>query len=265
MVSVLTLNIGAAAEPRAQRLLDWLDSRDEEVIVLSETSSGPGTALLLDRYTKAGWDVVHCPDSGGERGVAVLSRVATVRAARPEFTCVSIPGRAAYTVLDTQPRIGVLGLYVPNTKLGDKKKTFVSTLLAAVRSLPDEQLAHLVVAGDYNVISRSHQPPHSGFAAYEYALLDGLERIGMVDAHTRLHPDAHPHSWVGRTGDGYRYDYIYAGLRLAERITGSAYLHEPRTPPALTDHSAVTLDLVLDSTRLLDVGDPAAEDTPTLF
>ncbi|MFC4565026.1 endonuclease/exonuclease/phosphatase family protein [Nocardiopsis mangrovi] len=265
MISVLTLNIGAAAEPRATRILDWLADRDDQVIALSETSTGPGTALLLDRYTKAGWEVVHTQGASGQRGAAILSRVAIAGGHRPEFAGVSIPGRAVYTLLDTRPRIGVLGLYVPNNKTDGSKQEFITTVLAAVRGLPADQREHLVIAGDYNVIARTHEPRHPGFAAYEYGLLEELEKVGLVDAHTRIHPRDHPHSWVGRTGDGYRYDYVHVGAALAGRLTASAYLHETREGRALTDHSAVAVGLRPDAVRLLETENPAESGAPTLF
>ena len=49
MLSVLTVNIGAASPERARPLLDWLARRPEEVLVITETSAGPGTSWMLDR------------------------------------------------------------------------------------------------------------------------------------------------------------------------------------------------------------------------
>jgi exodeoxyribonuclease-3 len=44
VLSVLTVNIGAASQERARLLLDWLARRPEEVLVITETSAGPGTS-----------------------------------------------------------------------------------------------------------------------------------------------------------------------------------------------------------------------------
>jgi hypothetical protein len=59
VLSLLTLNLQAAALPRAERILDWLRSRDDHAIVLTETSNGPGTTHLLDRYRDADLIVEH--------------------------------------------------------------------------------------------------------------------------------------------------------------------------------------------------------------
>lgn len=63
---------------------------------------------------------------------------------------------------------------------------------------------------------------------------------GLVDALQQCAPNEQAYSWVGRTGDGYRYDYFHIGRALAERIRTCAYLHETRERK-LTDHAAMTL------------------------
>jgi exodeoxyribonuclease-3 len=54
MLSILTVNIGAAARERAEVMLRWLAGRPEDVLVLTETSGGAGTAYLLERFHDAG-------------------------------------------------------------------------------------------------------------------------------------------------------------------------------------------------------------------
>jgi exodeoxyribonuclease-3 len=82
--------------------------------------------------------------------------------------------------------------------------------------------------GDYNVIARTHQPLHAGFLPFEFGLLEQLEAHGLVDALQRCAPNEQAYSWIGRTGDGYRYDYFHIGRALAERVGTCAYLHEAR-------------------------------------
>ena len=50
------------------------------------------------------------------------------------------------------------------------------------------------------------------------------------------------HSWIGRTGNGYRFDYFHVGAGSVDRVDGCGYLHEPREQK-LTDHAAVALTL----------------------
>jgi exodeoxyribonuclease-3 len=64
---------------------------------------------------------------------------------------------------------------------------------------------------------------HPGFLPFEFGLLEALEQHGFVDAHRHCTPGVQAHSWIGRTGDGYRYDYFHIGRELGALITPSAY------------------------------------------
>ena len=77
-------------------------------------------------------------------------------------------------------------------------------------------------------------------------------------------PNEQAYSWIGRTGDGYRYDYFHVGRALAERIQACLYLHETRERK-LTDHAAVTLSLAVDVVQRRETRDPGADDALMLF
>jgi exodeoxyribonuclease-3 len=268
MLSILTVNIGAASRERAEAMLRWLVGRSEDAFVLTETSAGAGTAYLLDRFRQAGFAVLHTPDGNGDRGAALVSRVAIAEPLTTSFARVSVPGRVATAVLDTKPAVAVLGVYVPSRDRSanktERKQAFVTSLLAALDELPAELRARLVVGGDYNVIARTHRPLHPGFLPFEFGLLEALEAHGLVDAHAQCSPSEQAYSWIGRTGDGYRYDYFHVGRELAERIRACSYLHETREQ-RLTDHAAVALRLDVDRVSQLATTGPTANATATLF
>lgn len=186
-----------------------------------------------------------------------------------QFKPVTIPGRVAAAVLDTHPRLCVAAVYVPSrdrslTKT-DRKRRFLTSLQEALSALPGHQRDGLLLGGDYNVIARTHQPPLPGFPPFEYDFLDHLRTVGLVDVHDHHHPDApQPHSWIGRTGDGYRYDYLHLARPLTDRITSRAYLH-PTRRNRLTDHAAVTATLHLDQVQRLPVHDVTTGDDLALF
>jgi exodeoxyribonuclease III len=272
VLSVLTVNIGAASLERARLLLDWLARRPEDVLVITETSTGPGTAWLLDHFRRAGFAVIKTPDGDGERGSALVSRVRVVRDLTPEFAAVSVPCRVSAAVLGTEPTISVIGVYVPSRDRSadktERKQQFIRTLVDACDKLPSDLREHLVLGGDYNVISRTHIPLHPGFLPFEFGLLDGLRERGLIDAYDHVAPGEQAYSWIGRTGDGYRYDYLHVGPGLAGLIGACSYLHETRQF-GLTDHAAMTLSLHADATPL-ETGnpantEPAAHGTLTLF
>jgi exodeoxyribonuclease-3 len=263
VLNVLTINIGAASRDRAEAVMRWFAARHDDVVLLTETSAGAGTTYLLDQFRRAGFAVVNTPDVG-DRGAALISRVRLLEEQPVPFSKVSIPARVAVAILDTQPRITVAGVYVPSRDRSlaktERKETFIGTLLECLHSLPADQRDHLILGGDYNVISRNHRPLHPGFLPFELDLLEALHEQGLTDAHQYLRPDDQEYSWIGRTGDGYRYDYFNVGSALTEHIDAANYLHETRQQ-RLTDHAAVSMSLNVAPTRL-DTADPTGPAEP---
>jgi exodeoxyribonuclease-3 len=263
VLSVLTVNIGAASPERARLQLDWLARRPEEVLVLTETSAGPGTAWLLDRFRRTGYTVIKTPDAGGERGSALISRIRVSRDLTAEFASVSVQCRVSAAVLDTEPVISVIGVYVPSRDRSldktERKQQFIHTLIEACDNLPADLREHLVLGGDYNVIGKTHRPLHPGFLPFEFGLLEGLRKRGLVDAFEHVTSGEQAYSWIGRTGDGYRYDYLHVGPGLADLIGTCSYLHETRQL-GLTDHAAMTLTLHAEVTPL-ETSDPVGTET----
>lgn len=266
MLSLLTINVQAAGLARAARLFDWIQDRDDHAIVLTETSNGPGTAHLLARCRAAGLATVHEPAPGGDRGVAIVTRIPATH--QMELTAAtSLPHRAVAVTLDIRPPITLIGVYAPSsdrapTKIA-KERTFLGSTLQALDRIPPPDRASLVVAGDFNVIARSHRPRYPAFQAFEYDFLDHLAALGLTDIHDHLHPGEQPYSWYGRRGNGYRFDYMFTGSALTPSATGCTYLQQPRTS-GLTDHAAVSLVLggLAHPARPADAG-PVAAATST--
>lgn len=245
MLRLLTLNIQAAALPRARMLLNWLDARDDGVVILTETSNGPGTAYLLQQCQQAGLSVTFTPSGDGDRGCAIVSRLPAT--ARPEFTAaVTLPGRAAAVTVHAGFDITVLGLYVPSSDRAAhkvaKKQAFLTSVVATLTAIGETERGALVVGGDYNVLSREHQPAYPAFLPFEYQFLEDLAGLGLTDAHRHLQPGVQAYSWYGRGGNGYQFDYFHTGPALTGLVDGCAYVQEPRET-RLSDHAAVTLTL----------------------
>ena len=212
---------------------DSLAARPEDIFILTETSAGPGTTYLLGQFRRAGYDTVKTPDTGGERGTALISRVPLGSDLTPGLAAVTIPCRVAAAVLKTDPAIAVIGVYVPSRDRSaaktERKQNFISSLLAALDTLPPDLTRNAIVGGDYNVIGRDHRPLHPGFLPFEFGLLVGLRERGLADAYEFPRPAPRP-------------------------TAGSAA-------------PAMTLTLRADAGRL-DHGNPAtagADSAPTLF
>jgi exodeoxyribonuclease-3 len=99
-----------------------------------------------------------------------------------------------------------------------------------------------LIAGDYNAVSRRHEPPYEGFIACEFELHEELERLGFISGHELVDFAEHPYSWIGRTGRGYLYDYFHLGRALHDRLRSCRYLHGTRRN-RISDHAAVAVAL----------------------
>jgi exodeoxyribonuclease-3 len=245
-LQALSLNIGAAAVPRAEAILSWLRRRSEDVFVLTETSRGEGTRLLLDGLRARGYSTFSTVETR-DRGVAVASRI-PIHDILDDRLSLTLPWRAAGVVLDTHPRVALIGVYVPSRDRSPvkvaRKEAFIVSLLQSVRGLSTSLRSRLLLVGDYNAVSRRHRPRIPGFFPYEYALHDELEGLGFHSAHELGGERAQPHSWIGRTGNGYLYDYVHVGKALQSSFEGCSYLHGPRER-GLSDHAAVAVRLRL--------------------
>lgn len=242
----LSLNIGAAAVPRAEAILRWLRRRREDVLVLTETSRGDGTKLLLDGLRARGYSTFSSVQTR-DRGVAVASRI-PIHETLDQHLSVTLPWRVSGVVLDTRPRVALIGVYVPSrdrtpVKVA-RKEAFIASLLDSIRALPGPLRGRLLLVGDYNTVSERHLPRLPGFFPYEYAFHEQLDTFGLTSAHELAPAAAQPHSWIGRTGNGYLYDYVHVGPKLSSSLERCRYLHEPREQ-RLTDHAAVAVQLRL--------------------
>lgn len=266
-LSLLTLNIANPSPERAQRQLAWLAGRGEDVLVLTETKDSVGCRLLADAFTAAGYHVAYPIPENGDYGVMIASKV-TADADDFGGRIGYLPARAAaITLAAPSGPMRIIGAYVPSRdasaeKTGRKRKW----LDACHTALASRPAGAVVFLGDLNVLEPGHQPHYPFFAPFEYDFYRQLtDDCGLVDAFRILHPDAVEHSWVGRTGEGYRYDHAHCTPELASRLLACNYLHQPRLD-RLSDHSALSVRLAVDPGEWLITSDPAAaHEPPTLF
>lgn len=267
-LGVATFNLNNPGLARAERQLAYLAARPEHLLVLTETADSAGCAFLAERFAEAGYAVTFPrPAPRGERGVMIVSRLAT----RPApFALSYLPHRAVAVSVDTADGpLDVIGLYVPSRDASpEKTERKRRWLKECAATLPDGRTGARIVLGDFNVLEPGHTPRYRFFAPFEYAFYDAFGAAGYTDAFRALHPTALAYSWVGRTGDGYRYDHAHTSGRLAAVLRSCSYVHDPRVMEGrLTDHSALAVQLAVAPAGLLPTTDPkqAGELAPVLF
>jgi exodeoxyribonuclease-3 len=267
-LSLLTFNIGNPSPERVRRQLAWLASRDEHVLVLTETKASAGCQLLAGAFSAAGYQVVYPEPGPGEYGTMIVTKVSAAPDAFGDKVGY-LPSRAAAVTLPVPGGpLRVIGLYVPSRDASvekiERKRKWLAACDAALASVAGEMPA--IVLGDLNILEPGHQPRYPFFAPFEYDFYQALAGThGLTDAFRHMHPNDAEYSWVGRTGDGYRYDHAFCPRSLRELITGCGYVHQPREEK-LSDHSALTMRFDLAPPEALPVSDPVtATEPPTLF
>lgn len=260
-IGMLTLNIANPSAARAERQLEWISERTEQVLVLTETSPGAGTELILSRLTSAGWQVRSLPLSTDERGVAIASRL--VPLPRGENIVEFLPSRAEPLAL---PGFSVIGLYVPSRDESEhkteRKRRFCNDIS---RFFAAGDPGNVVVIGDLNVLEPIHRPHYNVFRDWEYRFYDQFSVHGLVDAYRLHNPTSVEHSWVDYEGHGYRFDHAFVSESIAHKVVSCGYDHEPREMN-LSDHSALALELDWrDDIKALDVAASLTGDQASLF
>lgn len=259
-LGILTLNVGNPSTARAERQLEWLAERSDDIVVLTETSSTGGSQLLAKRLAGAGWDVRFPQPKGGERGVLVASRVQLEP--RSGDLVPYLPARAEAVAVGD---LDVIGLYVPSRDeslvKSERKQRFLSAVSQALAARPERGA---VAIGDLNILEPTHRPRYAFFKDWEYAAYDEFLVQGWVDAYRLHHPDRMHYSWVSFDNDGFRFDHAFVTRALAERVLRCDYIHETRETE-LSDHSALTLEVVVSDVDVLAVDPSLSGEPPALF
>jgi exodeoxyribonuclease III len=266
-LKLLTLNVGNPSEERAQRQLEWLAGRREDVLVLTETKASTGCQLLSEAFRRAGYLVFGDAPPAGQYGVMVASRLpleADWWAGRRLYQRERAV--AALLRLGDGSWLRIIGVYVPSRDASAEKVERKRRFLAELgEDLADCSGSPLALLGDLNILEPDHRPRYPFFKPFEYEFYRRLGSQGLVDAYRVCCAGVDEYSWVGRTGDGYRYDHAFVSGELGEAVTACCYVHEIRVGAGRwTDHSALTLELDLPVPERLP-SDPAALLLPRLL
>lgn len=255
---LFTMNISGPSLSRASVILGYLSDLDPDLLVLTETRGTPGTDHLLNSYRRAGYQVI-APVSlaSAERGVAVVHRLQP--AAQQAPVAVDLAHRLAAVHLGSERQVTLVGTYVPSRDASrekiERKQTFLAQMLGYLRALVRE--SDVILMGDFNVVDRSHQPRYPSFRAWEYDSFDHIATCELVDAFTELNPGVIAHTWIGRKGDGYRYDYAFVSRRLLGGLQTCDYIDEPRRL-RLTDHAGQLLSIKVPGVQVTGTPPPVS-------
>lgn len=256
-ISLLSLNIGNPSLERAKRQCEWLIDRSEDVFVLTETKNSKGCSYIEEFFLQYGYDLfsigklsnfsVNFPKSQtGDLGVMIISKYpikVTTNLFEKESIYFSRQAEVFISVEDTI--LSIVGLYVPSRDRKpekiERKRKFINR---CEKFFDETKNIKRIIMGDLNILDREHVPHYKSFFEWEYNFYDEFLRNGYVDVYKYCNPDMQDYSWVGRTNDGYRYDYCFVSEDLKKGLLNCEFLHETRSSK-LTDHSAIMMELCL--------------------
>jgi exodeoxyribonuclease-3 len=254
-IKIMTLNIGNPSLERARKQISWIENREEDVFILTETKNSDGCNYIEEYFSGYGLDLftidsekkyyVYFPKSKtGDLGVMIISKI-PFEDTYTVFTSDNVfYTRFAGCILKHKEFcFRLIGLYVPSRdrsdeKIARKKKFCIET----ANYIKSEKDMPCIICGDLNILNRSHIPHYSTFFDWEYNFYDFFYKEGYTDAFIHCYPYENEYSWVGRTNDGYRYDYCFVSDDVSKNIIDCQYLHTTRRIN-ITDHSAVTLTI----------------------
>lgn len=250
--SLRTLNISRPPRERARDLLAYLWQCEEEVLVLTETGWGAGTALIEDVCRAAGFATFSSlrePADARRAGVDATSLGVLLVDRGAGLTRLDVPGPSllAERVLVAQVPDGVgpgaepvrlVAVYgaasdpvrYANAVQRQRKRDWLLAFLTWLSELPP---APTILVGDLNIVAPGHVDRLLYVLGEErtaYGLLTG--GLGYRDP---LAGDPEP-TWVDHSGAACRYDYALTTAPLP--VGECAIDHTPRLC-GLTDHAAL--------------------------
>lgn len=245
-ISLFCWNIGNPSIERAKKQVKWLKYRSESSLVLTEIKNSKGCNFIKDYFQGIGYNVIFPNIEGKEYGSMLISKYPLEESTFSNHMN-SLPFRAASAQISLPDGIlEIIGLYVPSrdksVKKIKRKKSFLNNVIEALKSAPTPNFR--IVLGDFNILEPNHNPRYSFFEKWEYDFYKNLTDNQLKDAFRVISPDVEEYSWVGRTGDGYRYDHCFVSENILSKIENCFYFHEPRNI-RLSDHSAIVTQLSL--------------------
>ena len=249
--SLFCWNIGNPSIERAEKQAAWLHKRSEDVFILTETKESKGCSFLEEYFRTHDYDVVFPKPKEKGYGVMIVSKYLL----KPSIFSNQIrylQARVVSVKLKTSSGwLEIIGTYVPSRDSSyekvTRKKEFLENLGSAFRSSQDGDKR--IFCGDLNILEPNHVPVYSFFQKWEYSFYQNLIKHQFKDVFRYFSPDSREYSWVGRTGDGYRYDHCFASEGLLPSARECHYFHDPRKA-RLSDHSALIAKFNLQLTEL---------------
>jgi len=239
-MSILCWNISNPSLERAKQQAVWLSRRSENIFILTEAKNSAGCRFLESYFKTLRCDVLFPKPPDKDYAVMIISKIPMKQTNFSQSMKFLSPRIASAEIVINSKKVEIIGTYVPSRNASEqkiaRKKTFLEELIAVFNNNPSN--SERLFCGDLNILEPNHNPHYSFFKKWEYDFYKSLENYGLTDAFRKLNPAKMDYSWIGRTGDGYRYDHCFTTSGLTKLLSKSYYLHSPREK-RLSDHAAL--------------------------
>lgn len=233
-------NIANPSLKRARKQATWLRKQSADVFVLTECKHSEGCNFLEKYFENFGYYVFFSKPEKNEYGVMIISKHKLTKSIFSNHIDYLQSRVASIKVPFFNDELEVIGVYVPSRDSShekkERKKRFLKELISALEK--ENNSIRPVFCGDFNVLEPKHIPHYPIFENWEYNFYSNLNKYQLKDAFRHLNPETQEYSWVGRKGDGYRYDHFFVPSNLTHLVHECYYYHEPRETK-LSDHSAI--------------------------
>jgi exodeoxyribonuclease-3 len=247
-VKIATWNINSV-RARVDRLIEWLKTRDPDVVCLQETKCTDDQFPTLEVHA-AGY-APHLFGQKSYNGVAILSKRPVTELRRN----LGNDDEQSRVIAGSISGVSVVGLYAPNGQsLGSDAFEYKLNWYAALtRWLAFAKGTPTLLCGDFNVAPAELDvydvPLFTGqtlFSPKERAALEALKSAhGLVDLFREKHPDVPGYSWWDYRelgfpkNKGLRIDHFLVTTDLLARCTSVEVDREARKGKQPSDHAPV--------------------------
>ena len=228
---IVALNIRHGGGPRILPIVEYLKSKDPDVVVVSEFRENSNAIVLRRAMLDCGLDSFAAATTKlRENSVGVF--------ARSQFQAKTFPElgiKHTHRVIAAQfSSLTIYGVYFPQQQAKAEVFDFFLGGVPSVQSEPQ------LVVGDFN--TGLHGIDEAGETFYCADKMLALTNQGFIDCWRSRNPEERVFTWYTTGGNGFRIDHAFATAAVNDRIKEIGYDHTPRET-ACTDHSALVIDV----------------------
>ena len=230
-MKIVTLNIRHGGGTRVPVILEYLDSQNGDVIVLTEfRENANATALRSGLLAQGLAHFAAASIAPKANSVCICSRLPFVPRTYPNL---ALDDRRRLVGAHFED-IEIFGVYFAQKQA--KASLFQFLIDGAYKPA---ELSHLFI-GDFNTGLHGMDEEGSTFYCAEH--FSALPKAGLADSWRSRNPTEKEFSWYSQAGNGFRIDHVFSSSAADSHIQSVHYDHIPRES-GITDHSALVVEI----------------------